>query len=73
MLPNGIGPRPELDHYYSDDFIGRIGKYPRSRIYFVTIRCPKQVKPWTTIGKSNDWLRRYSECQLPSQSSSLCE
>ncbi len=62
MLSDGIGPRPELDHYYADDFITRIVKYPRSRIYFITVRCPKQVKPWNKIGKSNDWIRRYSEC-----------
>ncbi len=62
MLSDGLGLLPDLEHYYADDFVSKLIKYPRSRICFITIRCPKQVAPWNKIGKSNDWLRRYSDC-----------
>ncbi len=62
MLSDGIGPYLEREHYYADDFVSKLIKYPRSRIAFITIRCPKQTKPWNKIGKSGDWIRRYSEC-----------
>ncbi len=62
MLTDGIQRFCEVEHYHADDFVPKLIKFPRSRIAFITIRCPKQVKPWNKIGKSNDWLRRYSEC-----------
>lgn len=35
-------------------------KFPNSRILFITIRDPKQLT-WAKLGKSNDWIRRYSD------------
>lgn len=35
-------------------------KYPRKRLLFITVKDNTQKSKWTSIGKINDWIRRYS-------------
>ena len=35
-------------------------KYPLKRLMFITIKDNTQKSKWTSIGKVNDWIRRYS-------------
>lgn len=54
-------PNDELEDYFSQDYVQKLMTYPRSRIAFITIRCPQQVLPWIKLSKATDWMRRYSK------------
>lgn len=49
-----------MDTIDTETFVRKIKKFPLSRIYFITIRDPKQTPLWCKLGKINDWVRRYS-------------
>lgn len=40
--------------------VNTLKAYPKKRILFITIRDNTQKTKWCTIGKVNDWIRRYS-------------
>lgn len=42
--------------------LSKLKQYPITRIAFITIKDNTQKTKWTTIGKINDWIRRYSSC-----------
>jgi len=47
--------KPLLDH-----LINKLNTFPLGRIYLITIKDNTQSTKWVSIGKINDWIRRYS-------------
>lgn len=62
MITSGINERVSYG-ITSDEkcrFLHALRKAPLKNIAFITIRCPKQDTKWIKLGKSIDWIRRYS-------------
>lgn len=47
-----------------DDFITKLSKFPQKRILFFTVKDNTHSTKWDTIGKINDWIRRYSDLYI---------
>lgn len=42
-------------------FYNYVRRQPKSKLFFITIKDNSQKTKWITIGKVNDWVRRYSD------------
>lgn len=51
-----IMPTPYYEFFYE-----AVRKKPKSKLYFITIKDNTQSTKWITIGKVNDWVRRYAD------------
>lgn len=45
---------------YYENYFDSVVKLPKKKHFFITIRDPTQNSKWCTIGKVNDWIRRYA-------------
>lgn len=42
-------------------FFNSVKKKPKSKLFFITVKDNTQSTKWITIGKVNDWVRRYAD------------
>lgn len=42
-------------------FFNNVKTKPKSKLHFITVKDNTQATKWVTIGKVNDWVRRYAD------------
>lgn len=50
-----------MPHPYYEYFYESVRRKPKTKLYFITIKDNTQSTKWITIGKVNDWVRRYAD------------
>ena len=46
---------------YYESLFESVRRKPKSKLYFITIKDNSQSTKWITIGKVNDWVRKYAD------------
>jgi len=50
-----------MPYPYYEKFFESVRRKPKSKLFFITIKDNSQSTKWITIGKVNDWVRRYAD------------